>query len=56
MRYHLLSLHLFHFFFSASFAEHVNLLKVHFLDYVNLVVIVERFVNASMCQVIVCLS
>ena len=43
-------------FFSASFAEHVNLLKVHFLDYVNLVVIVEIFVSASMCQITVCLS
>ena len=31
MRYHLLSLRL-----SASFAEHVNLLKVHFIGYVNL--------------------
>ena len=29
----------------------MNLLKVHDLDYVNLVVIVERFVSASMCQI-----
>ena len=34
----------------------MNLLKVHFLDFVNLVVIVERFVSASMCQITVCLS
>ena len=34
----------------------MNLLKVHFLDYVNLVVMVKRFASASMCQITVCLS
>ena len=42
--------------FTASFAEHVNLLKVHFLGYVNLGVIVERFVSTSMNQITMCLS
>ena len=41
---------------SASFAEHVYLLKVHCLGYAYLVVIVERFVSSSMNQITVCLS
>ena len=55
MRDHLLSSYFF-FIVSASFAEHVNLLKVHFLGYVSLGVIVERFVSTSMNQTTVCLS
>ena len=57
MRYHLLSLPRYvYFILSASFAEHMNLLKVYFLDYINLVVIVERFVSTCMRQLTVCLS
>ena len=38
MRYHILSVRSFNSFsiISASFSEHVKLLKVHFLGYVNL--------------------